>query len=640
MSTAPAYMRLAGDPAGAEQLPTASAPRWLPLAEAQRRSGYNPGYLRRRCLEEWQGAGLARQEQVDGRGKPTWHIREDADASLARVKSPEQLPIDKSALSDAQVAEANATLVILQDWEAALAGAVKLGFKKDDATRQFLLNLEATAGRKIERATLYNWRRDYRMSGLSGLVDHRRDAGHAPDDRRTDPFYQHLERLYLTPQRRSVRFCWEMAAEACQLQGVAGPFPSYDTAKRHLAALPRQLVVRQREGAKAYNDKCAPFIKRTYGDLASNDIWCADEHCFDVMVVLGTAADGAPRIGRPEITAFEDIRSRKIVGWHIGEGAANVDTVFRAFRHGALEHGLPRQVMFDNGMHFDGKPLQGRTKLQRRRGTPPDRVIGAFGLLAVEVRHVEPYHGQSKPIERMFGTICRRFAKQWDTYCGGSPARSPRTVDGQYLARQVAAGRCPTLQQFIERFAQWLEADYHRQKHTGDAMDGDMPSVVWDRCLAAKRAIGEDMLRFALLPRYGPVKVGRNGVRWRGLDYGNTDPTLARLLGREVILAIDQDDVGRVLVLDGDGRPVCVAVQNVTLGFNATAEDVRAAQSAKKRLRKTLLEYHKARPQLAAAGDMHALVQSAAARRTREQAKQVASTPVSTAPASPHRRPP
>lgn len=55
---------------------------------------------------------------------------------------------------------------------------------------------------------------------------------------------------------------------------------------------------------KAYNDRCAPYIRRIYEDIASNEWWIADNHTFDVIVV-----DKNGKQHRPYLTAFMDARS-------------------------------------------------------------------------------------------------------------------------------------------------------------------------------------------------------------------------------------------------------------------------------------------------------------------------------------------
>ena len=59
------------------------------------------------------------------------------------------------------------------------------------------------------------------------------------------------------------------------------PIPSF---YRRLKSVPEGSKVLGREGHKAFNDRCAPYIKRIYDEMQSNEWWIADNHTFDVMV--------------------------------------------------------------------------------------------------------------------------------------------------------------------------------------------------------------------------------------------------------------------------------------------------------------------------------------------------------------------
>ncbi len=59
---------------------------------------------------------------------------------------------------------------------------------------------------------------------------------------------------------------------------------------------------------------------------------------------------------------------------------------------------------------------------------------GIFPMIGSEVRAVTPYHGQAKPIERVWRNICDRVAKhpEFDgAYTGNSPANKPHNYGGE-----------------------------------------------------------------------------------------------------------------------------------------------------------------------------------------------------------------
>lgn len=608
-------------PAALAELPIApAAPRgnaWIDLDEAEHRSGWSKGHLRRLCLEKWQSAGLAKLEAPIGGGKASWMICITADPSFAPVKSPEQLSteFDLSPFTAEQRRELLNKKRWLDNWLTARAGGTKLGFREEQVTQQFLLRLDVEEGIKINRSTLFNWLRDFRRDGLAGLVDWRwkQTNGGASSDH-DDPFYQFLRQIYLTPRKLKIAQCHLLAEQKAIESGWQSH--SYHASKRYLAKLPRQLVIKMREGESAFVAKCEPYIQRDYSQLASNDIWCGDHHRFDAMIRHGNTGDGKPKFVRPWLTAWQDVRSRKIVGWCIFVHDPNTDTILKAFVAGCEGHGVPKKVQIDNGKDYDSRALQGITKRQRRSGQfeSDERSLGAFNILSIAVQHVWPYHGQSKPIERFFGTVCERFSKLWETYCGSSPQARPENLTRHRgIAGQLELGKAPSLEEFTAGFSEWLDADYHGRMHLGDAMNGQSPAAVFEECLQSKRCLDSETLLFACMPRTKPVKVGRHGVTANGLHYGANNSDVQRLYGQKVILAVDNSDLSRVLVLDLDGRLLCQAKCNVRIGFDANSQDKRDALSAKKQLRKTQRDYIERRPRMG--HDLHQLTRAAATRR-------------------------
>src|SRR5207249_4534073 len=123
--------------------------------------------------------------------------------------------------------------------------------------------------------------------------------------------------------------------------------PTYRSASRYLANLPRSVVVKGRLGKEAHNNLCGPFHERDYTGLHSNQIWCGDHHPCDCIVTH------QGKLVRPWLTAWQDMRSRKIVGAVIYAHDPNSTTVLAAFRVGALAHGVPDRVYIDNGKDYD-----------------------------------------------------------------------------------------------------------------------------------------------------------------------------------------------------------------------------------------------------------------------------------------------
>ena len=92
-----------------------------------------------------------------------------------------------------------------------------------------------------------------------------------------------------------------------------------------------------------------PFIRRKYdeADFYSNDIWVCDNHTFDVFVNDGEHKKPV----RVYLTAFQDVRSRKFMGWYVTMNPCS-DATLIALRRGIEKYGIPKQILSDNGREF------------------------------------------------------------------------------------------------------------------------------------------------------------------------------------------------------------------------------------------------------------------------------------------------
>jgi hypothetical protein len=314
-----------------------SSQMFISLDEASRRSGLNVGFIRRMCSDAKRMAegtllsrGLAKLEAPAAGGKACWWVREDADARFARVKFAAQIGTDLSAFTAAQRKKILYRKGILTRWEEAVAAAFTLGFNRDAATNRFLKQLSDGGEAKISRATLYNWDRDYRMGGLAGLADERcgKSRGESKDD--PDPFLGEVQRLYLSLRKPKLTVCHEMACLKAAEQGWA--IRTYKTCQRHVekdprgggaeaaprrggVRQPRRAVLRGRlfdSGKQRAVERGSPSLRR------AGEGERAPRRSSGEMVV---------RHVRPWLTAFQDVRSRKIVGWKVYAHDPNSDVM-------------------------------------------------------------------------------------------------------------------------------------------------------------------------------------------------------------------------------------------------------------------------------------------------------------------------
>jgi hypothetical protein len=565
---------------------TAPAAEFISIEEAAKRSGRSIGHLSRRCRDHWGPLGLARLGQ-SGSGKPSWQIDIAADAAFAAVKFPEQIEFDARTLDEEQRRELFARKKILDDWLKARAAGVPLGFTEPQITGQFITHLQCSTDRKISRATLFRWHDAYRAEGLAGLVDRRWQKESAAGS--DSLFLECVKGYYLSTNQPSAKACHVAASFKAREMGwrVLG----YRATCLYLAALPQALLVKRREGGDAFVLKCEPSIERDYSTLHSNEEWVGDHHQFDVIV------SHQGKLVRPWLTAWMDMRSRKIVGWCVFAHDPNSNTIISALKRGILSHGVPEGVTIDNGKDFSAWVLHGSTKWQRRKGKvnlEAGRVEGILNHLGTKASFVLKYHGQSKVIERGFGTAADQFCRSWPTYCGNSPSDRP-----EELERRLAAGEAPTLEEFTAQFEQWLDRAYHATPHAGDAMHGRSPAQVFDESWNghAKRVASADLLDLLLTRQTRPVRVHKNGVTYSGINYGQFEPTLIAYLGKQVYLRVDEC-INEVQIWSEDDQFICLAGANQRLPANATHAELSAALREKKNHRKTLRTFYAKRARL------------------------------------------
>lgn len=611
----------------------AAGVRWIDLATAASRSGMSVKHLSRLCGDHWFGRGLAKMEAPPEGGKRRWVVRDDADERLALVVMPERMALDLRKLSAVQRQRVFLREQVLNEWYAARRVGMSAGQNEQQATDAFLDRVEAERKLTVSRRTLHRWHAQYRDAGRAGLLDgrgHESNGGDGPGDA-DDQFLATVRALYFQPEKPSVRACWFAAKQKAIDNGW--PYKEYRTTARYVTTLSGRAKVKYREGSKAFTAKCEPSIERDYSTLHTNEQWVGDHHQFDVVVMV----NGKPV--RPWLTAWMDMRSRRVVGWCIYGHDPNQNSILSALRIGIMEHGIPSLLYVDNGKDFDSYAFHGRTKWERRRGRvqiDPAHTRGILGNLGCDARFCWAYHGQSKPIERWFRTVEDRFGKTWPTYCGNKPENRP----DQHEAR-VSRGEAPTLTEFVEAFGEWIEVDYHAAPHTGDGMNGFSPVQIFDASWNghAKRTTTRDMLDLLLSKPTKPVKVTKRGVRWNGLYYGQFDLVLiANWWGKEVYVRVDERDITNVQVWSPDDRFICLAPSNERLPANATEQQLRPVIAEKKRVSRLDREHRQSRMKIGASlGDL--MTRAAAEQHARTLPPTPPDAPRGPASITPHRSP-
>jgi transposase InsO family protein len=381
--------------------------------------------------------------------------------------------------------------------------------------------------------------------------------------------WEFFKSLWLTPQRRKVSICWELTKIEADKAGW--PWPALRTIQQRVThQLPPFFSDYYRLGPQAWARLHAPRIERDLSAVRPNQCWIGDHARFDFL------ARHNHKPVRPWLTAWEDQRSRMIVGWQI-TAQPDSDTILAAFGAPALERGVPEQVIIDNGKDYRAKGLSGG-----RRGKPrldEDYVRSVFGRLDIHVTFCEPFNPGSKAIESFFNGLHERFDKLFDSYCGRDPQHRPAELYKRLRAHEL---ELPTLDEVRTRFAAWLEA-YHRRPHSGDGLEGLCPLDAFERFEPiAKRTAPQRVLE-RLLCKTVKVTVTRKGVCYDNIHYGQANTKLLALHGREVLLRLDPGQADQIEVCDLDGRHLTWALHQRIRGL--TRDDIKRAKKRQKRAR-------------------------------------------------------
>ena len=547
---------------------------WLTVVEAASRTGYTDRHIRRLCGDTWMNEGQAR---TGGDGQ--WQIREDVIIAIEKQAQVDQVEADVRRLSKENRKELFFKQSVVQRLQTIRAAAIAAGKTITREEEDFCQRL-AAEGTPVCWRNLHNWREHYEADGLRGLFDGRWKL--APVDAKPghtdDEFFQLAREYWLGPNGVSKKEAWRWACQAANERGIVPRTLSQTEA--YLRKIPLTVAVLRRAGEDRANPQVFPYSTKDYTTLSSNESWVGDHHQMDVWVNCGT--EHQPDYRRPWLTVWMDERSRLVTGWCLYAHDPNQNSILSALRGAVLEYGVPKGFVIDNGKDYDSYTLQGMTKKERQKLRVAKRqgkididfkqVGGIFGAMGCTARHVWAYHGQSKCIERFFGTLERSFGKQWETYCGSSPADRP-----QELFDQI--DRAPVFDEFISSLAIWIHDRYHQDSSLADGLDGQSPAHVYEDSWngTSKRAATAELLDILLMKMTRPLKVGRNGVSYMGLTYRMPVDHWIAWQGKEVYLRVDERCINHVTVWTPDDRFICAAESADKIPANATEQILRAA---------------------------------------------------------------
>lgn len=576
---------------------------WIPVSEAALRLGCNRSALARKCADEWHASGLARK--VDGH----WMIdpaadkrlRGDVDAVGRDLRQLGELRRSGVSLHHIAVAEKRRDIV---------TGLAAFQMKHRRKKRRSVVSLYigechtdglvggASVVRKMGISTLYDWIAKYEApdprGGIAALVpDYSRDED--PDKVPTigPEAWGMFLRLKHSAGSPSIKDCWRLVDALVRTEhrdDDAWAWPKYSAVRVHYKNTihPAAAAITS-QGPYRTEAAFLPKIARSIEDYAAGSHLCGDERTFDFMVRVA-GARGWERCRQLKITAWMDVRSRKIVGWVISP-EANSDTILSAFRMACEAMGtLPVEVTIDNGRDY--RAVAGKMRRDKRKWDEFDSkwVLGAFERLKIEAHFALKKHPWSKPIESRFNTVKDRFDRFFAGFWGGKHEERPWDAD-KWTKEFIE--KLPTVEEVRDQFEEFIAA-MDEEVVEGDGMFGLCPRQAMAAYFSkSPRLLPADVLELACSRMFGPVKVGRDGVRHKNIRYGKLDEQVWRLLGEEVWYLADPVNAQRITLCDEKGIPICAAFADRNLGM--TQSEVRAAENMRKRAKKHINKFRQTR---------------------------------------------
>ena len=445
-------------------------------------------------------------------------------------------------------------------WEKTLTEALLIanaGITEKDRTKR----LEAIAKkRKIGLSTLYRKMEEFQKGGVLGLVGERYRAGEGLDGKERRSVMPEVRNFILSlalkyPAPKSSHIYRELG-KAALLKGWA--VPSRATVYRVIEEILHTEKIMGRKGDKEYEAACMPKVKRDYSHLLAMEEIVGDGHIFDLFV------EWEGRAVRPQLSCWEDMRSRKIVGWCVTV-QANSETIGLALRHAIQTHGLPATIYTDNGKDYLSSYIE--DVCQR---------------LGIDIRNCIPKTPRSKMIERLFRTVHDQFTLYQLGYCGNKPGNRPPDFDEKKLLKQ---GKLSKMEEFVERWAAYVE-QYNNQVHseirnTPTNAFATAPHVRPGRVKSADLDI--------LMMKREKVKVHPGYITLLGREYWSHDIELGRLVGEWVQVWYDFNRMGEVLVWY-KGKFIGTATNRKALEHGDSRADLAAELKAARKVRKAVKE--------------------------------------------------
>ena len=353
---------------------------------------------------------------------------------------------------------------------------------------------------KTSYSSLIKMRKRYFRYGINGLLS--QHGKHLNGSSVPDKYFDYFKSLYLVEGAPSLRSCWVITlGYAIRIYNEdKKTFPSYMAFKRRLdKEVPKSSIYLAREGQAAWNRKYGNYIDRDYSNITCNQVWVSDHAQIDVACF-----DSENRVVFPWVTVWRDFKSGKWLGWLLHTASPNSDHIFQSFYFAAQEHGLPKDVIIDNGKDYRSKDFAGG----RKNSDQNIKTSSMLKELDVDVHFALPYNAQTKPIERDFLKIKELLSKHCIGYRGGNVVERP-----EKLAEEIKQNKLIPFDEFKTIFDDFIVNVLNKRPSAGKNLKGLCPDELFNNEFNEKITTSRDALKLFCMRTSKTFTVGRNGIR-------------------------------------------------------------------------------------------------------------------------------
>ena len=409
---------------------------------------------------------------------------------------------------------------------------------------------------KVSWKTIEGWKRTLKNTGETFELCDRRGFCKRGQRILTDQQKDILLKCALHPNKPLISEAIRMAWSIMHTKGIPNG-NSASTYRRWLqewVSVNNHIWTFSRKGAKAWNDNCAMYIERDYNLINVGDIVVADGHVLNFEILN-------PWTGKPKrmtLIVWLDMKSSFPLGWEIMP-TENTQAISAALRRAIIALGKYPQVAYlDNGKAF-------KSKFFNNVEFDEAGFEGLYKRLGMKTIFAWPYHGQSKTVERFFGTFAE--LERWaPTYSGTSiENKPPRMMRGEKRHRQlynkvVGDNNCLTMEQGHRAIAAWF--DQYAQRPQRGHLEGRAPADVF----LEEKGPGVDKAELTYLMMTRTCRaIRQNGINLpickNRINQPGTNYYHPALYGRRhmAIVKYDLQDPSVIYVFDQHNEFICKA---------------------------------------------------------------------------------